>query len=1182
MIYILQVIFAEAGTYHMKKLFVSSTFRDMQSERDSIQNHIIPELNMRLTDYGTKIMQTDLRWGISTSELSVEQGEQKVLNVCLEEISKARPYMIVMIGERYGWVPSSSIIEMTAKGRGISLESCDISVTQLEIEYIAFSEKWDESRVFFYFRDFDYGDMPFEQRAVYESESEESRAKLDKLKARIEKKFPRQIRRYSLKYEEGRVQGIDGFERLVSDDLFNLFLRDLQEDEKINVNERVRSKLHFEAQESFPVYVSNYDIYLNKASDIIGRDVTAIEKTHTYLAGPPRCGKSLSVLSRYMALYAYQNRTDPAWEIAEPMFDIHDSFYRADGIFSRLPSLIDINATFPLYLQLGNSKDIYTAADLWRTVLYFINKHLGVDGDIPEDKGELMAALIRGLFALIDKDKYFFLFVDDLSPEALADLFEIEHSFSKKQTPQLLKHFFFYVSFNNQFEQVPVYFPFFDHSEICVYNDRLNIPAEYFFAYARKLGKEMSPAVVNYINGYYGGYGKTYDDAELRHITRPIANLMSNYFMNFTSADYMKIKQAGNDMRAIEERNLALLKEVNGDLHGDLYGDTLKKLTLLNIEKFEANHSERTLRMLGTIYLLTGASFSMDEAKSIYSYLGEVWSDLDYISYFDDFKEFFVYNRDSDSYRVLPDFHPTLRSRFIERYFTDKRGIADSVERLIDAVQSFAFYERLRDELFYAILLVPDTVFVLNCLDRLKNADEFDFELGERLGLAVGEQLKIMSREEVRVLGSTLCPILSQRFSVDAICGFFGGIGGGFQDHEYERKVLDLAGAITPTDIGQDTERSASLMLAISLLRAYCYYGFKNDKVLEILCGSERWLRLSCRDMRIRYLALASALMRGFEEKSVVYGRLRSIVRSNLPPVEPLVFDSERSISVCADLYTLSFYVNHLSISEGFYDDKEILAWFLNKESFHRLGLYNIDTAIYAQNAAKIGIDELTALTTMMVESLSVHFPTGGYARRLVGNAFRVRMYRAAMLATDKEGMERTFANYFYPYRKAVVRSCDCSGYNYINYAAFLKDARILHLTMGVTLSRDETMWEATKMSDWMGFFKDCDEESLDVMLAVCWVFITYLRDPNFHDMISTQIIEEDKYCEYDAIEPSLRALHCRFVKTLCAVLHNPKTLIMKPKLRNQFRVLKEKHGEYIESLSCMNYKELCKYMEEL
>ncbi len=1165
----------------MKKLFVSSTFRDMQKERDSLQKHILPELNKRLVDYGTKITQTDLRWGISTSQLSAEQGEQKVLNVCLEEISKSRPYMIVMLGERYGWVPSSAIIEMSARGRDIYLESTDISVTQLEIEYIAFTEKWDESRIFFYFRDFDLADMSPEQRAVYESESDEAREKLSKLKARIEKKFPTQIKHYSLKYEDGEVRGIEQFERLVTEDLYELFLRDAKEDETININERVRAKLHSEAQESFHIYTQQYDISLGKAPDIAVRNISAAEQTHTYIAGPPRCGKSLSVLAYYIAFYAYRNRNDPVWQTVEPLFEINNSFYKSDGIYSKLPKLIDMERTFPLYLQLGNCKDMYDSADLWRTMLYFLNKHLGINDEIPNEKSQLTAALIGSLNALIKSDKCFFLFVDDLTPEALDDLFEIEHSFNKDRIPALLSHFFFYASFNDQFSRVPVYVPFYNYTESCVYNENLSIPAEYFFAYARKLGKELSPGVTDYIIGYYGGYGKTYEDADLHHVTRPLANLMANYFMNFTSSDYLQIKEAGNDMNAIEAQNLALLKAVRGNLSDDFDGRTLRRVALLNIEKFEANHSERTLKMLGIIYLLTGASFSMDEAKQIYAYFGERWSDLDYISYFDDFKEFFNYNKDEDSYRVLPMFHSTLRTHLIKHHLSDDGEIERSVEKLISAVKSTDFYDSLRDDLFYAILLVPNTDFLLKCLSVLKRSDAYDYDLGKKLGKAASGLLYTMSEEEAAGLGAALCPIVSLHFSCDALCGFFNGIGNGFQDHAYERKILRLADALSLCLPDAEREVSASLTLGIYLLKVYCYLGYKNDKALALLYEAEPCLALSCRDLRVKYLAVISALMRRFDKGSSVFQRLFNIVKAYLPGKEPLSYDSERAISVCADLYTLSFYVCRFAVSQDFYDSDSLLAPFMSRESFHKLGLYNIETAIYAQDAAKIGMDALIDRTTMFMESLSVRFPSSNYARRLISYAFCSRMANVPRI-TGAEDSAKEYERYFYPYRKAVLHSTDNTGYHFIHYAHFLRNARFFHLTTGITHSMDEMMWEATNMKRWTSFFDNCDEVSLDVIIAVCWVYVTYLRDPDFHDMISTDEYADARFSEADAAEPSPRALHYRFVKSLCAVLHNPRSLIMKPKLKRQFLALKEDYEEYLDSLSTSQYKELRKYIEAL
>ena len=1161
----------------MKKLFVSSTFRDMQHERDALQMHILPELNMRLANYGTKITQVDLRWGISTSQMSDEEGEQKVLNVCLEEINKSRPYMIVMLGDRYGWVPTSAIIEMTAKGHDIHLESTDISVTQLEIEYIAFMEKCDESRVFFYFRDFDYGDMSAEQRNVYRSQSKAEQDKLSALKARIKKKFPNRIKHYNLSYKNGEVLGIERFEELVKTDLYGLFLQDLQEEEKIDVNLRIRDKLHAQAREDFPIYERKYDTVRGIRSVYTITDISDMEKTHTYLAGPPRCGKSLSVLSYYMAVYTYQHREDPLWSKAQPLFQIHNSVYQSDGIYSKLPGLIAMDRTFPLYLQLGNNKDLSCSTHLWRTVLYFLNEQLGIPCKIPEEKEALLEALIRSLRILAQSEQNMFLFLDDVSPEALEDLFFIERCFAKEELPALLAHLFFYISFNNQFFQVPAYVPFFDYSEICVNDDHQMYTADYFLAYAKQLGKEMSPGVTKYLSEHYGGSDR-FSYTNQHRITRPLANMIAGYFMNFTSSDYLQIKQSGNDMKAIEAQNLALLQTVQSNIHDEKNEENIKRVAVLLAEKFEPNHSAITVKMLGIIYLLTGISFSMEEARSIYGYFGVQWSDLDYISYFNDYKEFFVYHKEQDSYCVIPLFHTILRTRLIEHYFSDTGEIERTFEKLILAVQKVGVYERIRDELFHAVLFVPNTEFIWNCLSMLKQSDDYD--LGKKLGKGVGEILGNIDTEDVYALGKTLCPLVAQYLSEDALCGFFAGLGHGFQDHGYERKILKLADALILDAEKTCGTKGATRMLGITLLKAYCYLGYKNDKALTILYQAEPYLDLASRDLQITYLSVIAPLLQQFRQGSPAFLRLYRILQSHLPEKEELSYDSERNVAICADLYTLSYFVGKYAVSKDFYDASGILSWFLTKENFHRLGLYHIDTAISAQNASEIGLDELLVRTTLFMESLSVHYPRSYYALRLVSNAFLSRMKNVCFIAPQSLQIE-AYETFFYQYRKAVLHSADGSGYHQIQYATFLENAQAFHKSTGITHGTDEMLWEATKMQ-WTSFFDHCDEESVDVFIAACRVYVAYLQDPGFHDMISTSEYEDYAFAEYDASEPSPRAVHYRFTKTLCAVLHNPRSLIMKPKLKRQFQNILDMYGEYLTSLSTPQYNALCEYLQTL
>ena len=135
----------------MKQIFISSTFKDMQFERDKINTHVVPLINDQISKFGEQTFFTDLRWGVDTSNLSDIESSRKVLDVCLDEIDNCKPYMIVLIGERYGWIPPQELIEETSKSKNIIIHD-DISVTQLEIEYGALLNPDYEGRILFYFR----------------------------------------------------------------------------------------------------------------------------------------------------------------------------------------------------------------------------------------------------------------------------------------------------------------------------------------------------------------------------------------------------------------------------------------------------------------------------------------------------------------------------------------------------------------------------------------------------------------------------------------------------------------------------------------------------------------------------------------------------------------------------------------------------------------------------------------------------------------------------------------------------------------------------------------------------------------------------------------------------------------------------------------------------------------------
>ncbi len=83
------------------RLFVSSTFRDMQEEREYLVKKIFPEIRSICRRRGVVFTEIDLRWGLTEEEGALG----RVIRTCLEEVDRCRPYFIGIIGDRYGWVP---------------------------------------------------------------------------------------------------------------------------------------------------------------------------------------------------------------------------------------------------------------------------------------------------------------------------------------------------------------------------------------------------------------------------------------------------------------------------------------------------------------------------------------------------------------------------------------------------------------------------------------------------------------------------------------------------------------------------------------------------------------------------------------------------------------------------------------------------------------------------------------------------------------------------------------------------------------------------------------------------------------------------------------------------------------------------------------------------------------------
>lgn len=130
------------------RVFLSSTFRDMNHEREFLVERVFPELRRICAERMVGFTEIDLRWGV-TEEAS-KNGH--TVHICLEEIDRCRdfpPFFIGFLGDRYGWIPKCRELAAywikhndTPFAQRIeqALEE-GISVTELEMRYAFLDEQ---------------------------------------------------------------------------------------------------------------------------------------------------------------------------------------------------------------------------------------------------------------------------------------------------------------------------------------------------------------------------------------------------------------------------------------------------------------------------------------------------------------------------------------------------------------------------------------------------------------------------------------------------------------------------------------------------------------------------------------------------------------------------------------------------------------------------------------------------------------------------------------------------------------------------------------------------------------------------------------------------------------------------------------------------------------------------------
>lgn len=175
--------------FRQVRLFLSSTFKDMNEERDYLNKYVFPEISEYCTKRYLEFVPIDLRWGISEDD----SRNGLVLSACLDEIRKSRPFFVGILGSRYGWVPTQAELDkldpsLSAERKWLELAVQErASITEMEFLYGALHDN-DNASACFFMRD-ESIQVPEDFKEQVDSEAERKLAKL-KQKVRSQTKYP--------------------------------------------------------------------------------------------------------------------------------------------------------------------------------------------------------------------------------------------------------------------------------------------------------------------------------------------------------------------------------------------------------------------------------------------------------------------------------------------------------------------------------------------------------------------------------------------------------------------------------------------------------------------------------------------------------------------------------------------------------------------------------------------------------------------------------------------------------------------------------------------------------------------------------------------------------------------------------------------------------------------------------
>ena len=211
----------------MRSYFLSSTFSDMNFERDWFHEEVLPKFREAAHFYGEEADVIDLRIGIDTRELETPERLKQVLGVCSKLISKCKPLMIVFIGDMYGSTVDERVItpEFAEElNRELNTSVLRKSITALEIDFGIFQKR--SSKCIICIREL-RGEFSADDRKKFFEQEPDDAKKLEELTERLKREYKDRIVEYTADWDGKKLKN---FLRTDGRNLAEVLLERMKED----------------------------------------------------------------------------------------------------------------------------------------------------------------------------------------------------------------------------------------------------------------------------------------------------------------------------------------------------------------------------------------------------------------------------------------------------------------------------------------------------------------------------------------------------------------------------------------------------------------------------------------------------------------------------------------------------------------------------------------------------------------------------------------------------------------------------------------------------------------------------------------------------------------------------------------------------------------------------------------